>query len=83
MIKAFISHSSKQKEFAQELYKKVGGDFCYIDCYDFQPAFKTIDEIYAKIDSCTIFVLLIHVFSPDKCPGTFLHNKNMDGQVKI
>lgn len=59
MIKAFISHSSKQKEFAQELYKKVGGDFCYIDCYDFQPAFKTIDEIYAKIDSCTIFVLLL------------------------
>lgn len=59
MIKAFISHSSKQKEFAQELYKKVGADFCYIDCYDFQPAFKTIDEIYAKIDSCTIFVLLL------------------------
>lgn len=59
MIKAFISHSSKQKEFAQELYKKIGGDFCYIDCYDFQPAFRTIDEIYTKIDSCTIFVLLL------------------------
>lgn len=59
MIKAFISHSSAQKNFAIELVNKLGRDNCFIDCYDFRPAYKTLNEIYSKIESCTIFVLLI------------------------
>lgn len=59
MIKAFISHSSAQKEFAQELVNIIGRDYCKIDCFDFEPAYKSIDEIFNAIDSCTIFVLLI------------------------
>ena len=59
MIKAFISHSSAQKEFAQELVNTIGRDYCKIDCFDFEPAYKSIDEIFKAIDSCTIFVLLI------------------------
>jgi len=59
MIKAFISHSSKQKVFALKLYNLIGRDFCYIDCYDFEPAYKSLDEIIRKIESCTVFVLLI------------------------
>lgn len=59
MIKAFISHSSAQKDFAQELVNKIGRDYCKIDCFDFEPAYKSIDEIFRAIDSCTIFVLLI------------------------
>ena len=59
MIKAFISHSSKQKAFALELVERLGRDFCIIDCYNFEPAYKTLDEIYRKIDESTVFVLLL------------------------
>lgn len=59
MIKAFISHSSKQKEFVKELVEKLGRDFCIVDCYDFEPAVKTIDEVYKKIEQSTVFVLLL------------------------
>ena len=59
MIKAFISYSSKQKPFALELVERLGRDYCRIDCFDFQPAYKTIDEIYRAIDSSTVFVLLV------------------------
>lgn len=59
MIKAFISHSSKQKEFAQMLVDKLGRGRCYIDCYDFEPAYKTADEIVDKIEKSTVFVLLL------------------------
>lgn len=50
MIKAFISHSSAQKKFAIELVNSIGRDYCIIDCFDFKPAYKSIDEIYSAID---------------------------------
>lgn len=59
MIKAFISHSSKQKDFATRLVNLIGRDLCLIDCYDFEPAYKSIDEIYRAIEKCTVFVLLL------------------------
>lgn len=59
MIKAFISRCSKQKEFATRLVNMIGRDYCIIDCYDFEPAYKSIDEIYRAIENCTVFVLLI------------------------
>lgn len=59
MIKAFISHSSKQKEFATRLVNMIGRDYCIIDCYDFEPAYKSLNEIYRAIEKCTVFVLLI------------------------
>lgn len=59
MIKAFISHSSAQKKFAVELVNRIGRDYCKIDCFDFEPAYRSIDEIFSAIESCTIFVLLI------------------------
>lgn len=59
MIKAFISHSSKQKDYATKLVNLIGRDYCIIDCYDFEPAYKSIDEIYRAIERCTVFVLLI------------------------
>lgn len=59
MIKAFISHSSAQKGFARELVDCLGRDYCKIDCYNFNPAYKTIDEIYKNIEESTVFVLLI------------------------
>ena len=59
MITAFISHSSKQKKFANDLVNIIGKDYCKIDCVDFEPAFETLGEIYKCIDSSSIFVLLL------------------------
>lgn len=59
MLKAFISHSSAQKEYARELVEKLGRDLCVIDCYDFEPAYKTMSEILKHIEFCSMFVLLI------------------------
>ena len=78
MIKAFISHSSKQKDFALKLYNLIGRDFCYIDCYDFEPAYKSLDEIYRKIEACTVFVLLI---SRDSLESPWV-SKEIDAAVK-
>ena len=50
MIKAFISHSSKQKDFALELVNRLGRDYCKIDCYNFESAYKSINEIYRAIE---------------------------------
>lgn len=59
MIKAFISHSSAQKPFVTELVEELGRDKCIIDCYNFDPAYKTLDEIYKSIGKSTVFVLLL------------------------
>ena len=36
MIKAFISYSRAQKNFASELVELLGRDYCIFDCYDFE-----------------------------------------------
>ena len=59
ILKSFISHSSSQKRTAEIIRNIVGADYCWIDKYDFEPAYKTIDEIYNKLDKTKIFVLLI------------------------
>ena len=60
MIKAFISHSSKQKkEFVEPLVELLGRDSCIIDCYDFQAAYETLELIYSQMDKCSIFVFLV------------------------
>lgn len=60
MIKAFISHSSKQKEeFVEPLAELLGRDSCIIDAYDFESSYKSLDEIYRHIAKCTIFVFLV------------------------
>lgn len=59
MIKTFISHSSKQKDFAKDLVNSLGASNCILDCYDFEPAKRNIDEIYKGLDKSSIFVLLL------------------------
>lgn len=60
MVKAFISHSSKQKKnFVEPLVELLGRDACIVDSYDFQAAYKSLDEIYRQIDKCSIFVFLV------------------------
>lgn len=59
ILKAFISHSSKQKHFAEAIRNCIGADYCWIDKYDFEPSYKTLSEIYDKLGKTSIFVLLI------------------------
>ena len=59
ILKAFISHSSKQKHFAEAIRNSIGADYCWIDKYDFEPSYKTLSEIYDKLGKTSIFVLLI------------------------
>lgn len=58
-MKAFISHSSAQQEFAEMISDQLGPDQCVIDSYDFAPAYKTMDEIIRKLNDSIIFVFLI------------------------
>ena len=58
-MKAFISHSHHQSSFAVELVELLGRDNCILDKYDFEPALKTLEEVYRGIDQSSIFVLLL------------------------
>ena len=50
MIKAFISHSSKQKkDFVESLVELLGRDSCIIDSYDFEAAYKSIEKLLQDI----------------------------------
>jgi len=59
MSKAFLSHSSKQKELAERLVKKIGRDNCIIDKYNFEAGCPTLDEIIKGIEKTDLFVLLL------------------------
>lgn len=59
MIKAFISHSSAQKDFARELVKELGRDICVFDEYSFEAGTRTMDEIIRTLNDCHIFILLL------------------------
>lgn len=57
--KVFISHSSAQKDIAVLLRNAIGADNCFMDQFDFEAAYKTLDEICNKLGKTTVFVLLI------------------------
>lgn len=48
MIKAFISHSSEQKQFVLNLVETLGRDYCIVDCYNFNSAYQTINQYFGK-----------------------------------
>ena len=57
--KIFVSHSSKQKkDFAEPIVKSVGRNLCFLDAYDFKPAYRTMDEILDKLNKSSIFLFL-------------------------
>lgn len=59
MKEIFISHSSRQKDFANELRNQIGPNRCIIDCADFEAGKKSADEITRWFNESSIFVLLI------------------------
>jgi len=59
MAIAFISHSSKNKPFVEELAKKLGIDNCVVDEYKFDAGSKTLLQIFENLDRTDLFVLII------------------------
>ena len=55
----FISHSSAQKPYIEELCKYIGYDYVVVDKYTFESGEELWKEIRAAIDECNIFVYLI------------------------
>ena len=59
MNRAFLSHSSKQKDFVREVYKLLGKPRCVFDECCFENGKKLIDEIVKGISSSDLFVLFV------------------------
>lgn len=53
------------KKIAEIIRDTIGADRCWVDKYDFEPAYKTLDEIYSKLGNTGLFVLLISQESLD------------------
>ncbi|WP_065220250.1 MULTISPECIES: toll/interleukin-1 receptor domain-containing protein [Butyricimonas] len=58
MSKAFLSHSSKDKELVRRIATELG-DQCILDEISFEPGRKTLDEIFRTMAESDIFVLFI------------------------
>lgn len=59
MIKVFISHSSAQKPFVEELAAHLGLDSVIVDKYDFEGGRLLLEEIKKTIGNSNLFVLLL------------------------
>lgn len=57
--KLFISHSSTQKPFVEELIDYIGHDYAVVDKYTFESGEDLWEEIQKAIDECDFFVYLI------------------------
>lgn len=59
MAKAFLSHSSKDKEIVRKVATQLGNKNCVLDEISFDPGSKTLNQIFNELDSSDIFVLFI------------------------
>lgn len=60
MIRAFLSHSSKDKgRYVRELANQLGKENIVYDEFTFEEGEKTLDEILEGLDKSQLFVLLI------------------------
>ena len=60
-MKAFLSHSSKQKTYVEQVAKILGKDNIAYDAWTFEEGGKTLDEIYKGIEKSGIFVFFISI----------------------
>lgn len=58
-MKVFISHSSIDKPFAEEMIESIGRDSIIFDKYSFEPCENINDNIIQSINQSDVFVLLI------------------------
>jgi tetratricopeptide (TPR) repeat protein len=59
MAKAFLSHSSKDKEIVRKVAKQLGNKNCVLDEISFGPGRNTLEQIFNELESSDIFVLFI------------------------
>ncbi|MEZ4874761.1 MAG: TIR domain-containing protein [Flavobacteriaceae bacterium] len=59
MAKAFLSHSSKDKDLVRNVATQLGNKNSVLDEISFEPGRKTLDQIFLELDSSDIFVLFI------------------------
>ncbi len=59
MAKAFLSHSSKDKNLVRKVAQQLGNKNCVLDEISFDPGRKTLEQIFSELDSSDIFVLFI------------------------
>lgn len=64
MPKAFLSHSSVQKEFVQKIATDLK-TFAIIDSIAFEQGLKNIDEIIQHINNSDLFVIFISATALD------------------
>ena len=59
MSKAFLSHSSKDKELVEKIARQLGNNNCHYDKFSFEAGALTLNEIFQKLNDTDIFVLFI------------------------
>lgn len=59
MAKAFLSHSSSNKDIVRKIAVQLGNKNCVLDEISFDPGRRTLGEIFKELDSSDIFVLFI------------------------
>lgn len=65
MAKAFLSHSSKDKDLVRKVATQLGNKNCVLDEISFDPGRKTLEQIFSELDSSDVFVLFISSDSLD------------------
>lgn len=59
MGRAFLSHSSKDKDFVKQVFELLGKDKCIYDESTFEIGLKPVDEIFSSLEDSDIFVYFI------------------------
>lgn len=59
MAKAFLSHSSKDKDLVRKIAKKLGSSNSVLDEINFESGRKNLDEIFSELEKTDVFVLFI------------------------
>lgn len=82
--KAFISHSSAQKGFVEEVVRELGRDFVSVDMYCFEAGGELTEEITAHISASNIFVLMLSDMALNSKwviqETRLVHSKILDGE---
>lgn len=82
--KAFISHSSAQKDFVKEVVRELGRDYVNVDMYCFEAGGELTDEITAHINGSNIFVLMLSDMALNSKwviqEARLVHSRILDGE---
>ena len=65
MAKAFLSHSSKDKEIVRKVATQLGNKNSVLDEISFEPGTTPLEQIFSELESSDIFVLFISDSSLD------------------